>query len=185
MSVKKFAFIRTGIVQIIKDREEDDLPAGQDWRLIEGLDPLPAVGWTANTDGSYSPPATINYLYAHIAMTGGDELDPPGIEMVTGDDLTISIAVRLGADPASTLVSVFSGKWRIAIRTSDGNIYDIVGTTFTAGEAVAVYTVVRAAKLGPAVCRILESDLIPVSVGPTEYHFKLIGDTEFKVYEDA
>jgi len=49
----------------------------------------------------------------------------------------------------------------------------------------ASYKTTRAAKRGPAICRLCESDLTAVRLGKIEYLFKIVGNTTFKVYEDV
>ncbi|MBW2366356.1 MAG: hypothetical protein JRH15_00570 [Deltaproteobacteria bacterium] len=125
------------------------------------------------------------FLYAHIEYSGGDGLTPPGLEIGSSPNLDVTITIRATDDPGSPVIDKFSGKWRAALRNSDGNVYDIVGLNFVEGVVNASYKTSRAAKRGSAICRLLESDLTAVSVGNVEYRFRIVGDTTFKVYEDV
>ncbi|MFZ3047016.1 MAG: hypothetical protein WA151_13980 [Desulfatirhabdiaceae bacterium] len=189
--MKKFAQILPGQSTIHGVFEYEEAPnfhpdAGT-FIDVTDLQPVPFGGWTYD-DGVFSAPAgqqEPTYLYAHVELSGGDGLDPAGIEVNSEAGLAVTITIRASENPLSPVIDAFSGKWRVHLRSSDGRIYDIVGLNFINGAVSAVYPVARAAKRGPAVCQMLESDLTPVIVGGVEYRFRLVGDTTFKVYEDA
>jgi len=111
-------------------------------------------------------------------------LTPLGLEIGSLPNLDVTIAIRATEDPASAIIDKLSGNWRVAIRNSNGQVYDIVGLNFVNGVVNASYKTTRAAKRGPGICRLLESDLTTVRVGKVEYWFKIVGDTTFKIYED-
>lgn len=125
-------------------------------------------------------------LWLHIQLSGGDGIDPVGIETNTSPDIIGVATIRGSGNPASPVVQAFSGKWRVTLRQSDGRIYDVIAITFDKGVANFLYRRTRASKRGPGVVHLLPSDLEPVRYGNAVYTLQLAGaEPVFKVYEDA
>jgi len=119
-------------------------------------------------------------LYLHITLTDGDGIDPIGMLNDGVDAISISAAFRQTADPASAVLTMITGMWRVVIRDSDNLVYDIIGVEFINGVASFPYTSTNR----PAICKLHESDLnaLPIIIGETEYKIVLVNPVEFKVY---
>lgn len=166
----------------LREIDEADIPAANQKATYDGttLTVVETAEIPAAEDNS------IKYLYAHIEFSGGDGLDPIGIETSEGDDLAITVTIMDGEDSdTANTVTALSGKWRFTLRNEAGGIYDVIGATFSEGVAAVTYKGTRAEKRGPAIVSFLESDLTTASVGDVEYKFHIVGDTTFKAYEDA
>ena len=119
-------------------------------------------------------------LHLHITLTDGDGIDPIGMLNDGVDAISISAAFRQTADPASAVLTMITGMWRVVIRDSDNLVYDIIGVEFINGVASFPYTSTNR----PAICKLHESDLnaLPIIIGETEYKIVLVNPVEFKVY---
>lgn len=129
---------------------------------------------------SEGPQATPSYLFLHIALTDGDGIDPIGMINDGVDAISISAAFRETEDPASNILAMINGMWRVVIRDSDRLVYDIIGVNFVNGMASFSYKTTNR----PAICKLHESDLnaLPIVFGETEYKIVLVNPVEFKVY---
>lgn len=124
---------------------------------------------------------TPNYLYIHIAMTDGDGREPLGIKNDGIDSLGIVATFRASDDPVSPVITQVTGMtWRVNIRGSLNQIYDIIDVAFVDGIASVAYVTTDKAD----VCQVLESDFEQITVGETTYTLKLVGNTTFKVYRN-
>jgi len=96
------------------------------------------------------------------------------------DTISISAAFRETEDPASNILAMINGMWRVVIRDSDRLVYDIIGVNFVNGMASFSYKTTNR----PAICKLHESDLnaLPIIIGETEYKIVLVNPVEFKVY---
>jgi len=151
--------------------------------LLPNLIPIPSYDesllgkiWNGATFENAPEP---NYLYIHLAMTGGDGRDPIGIHNDGIDAMNVVATFRETEDPASPVIEAVDGvSWRITVRNHVGSVYDIVDVAFMAGIASFAYTTEN----NPDVCCILESDFEQIELGGITYTLKLIGDSSFKVY---
>lgn len=134
--------------------------------------------WADHEDGRFlvfeKAPADV---FAHISITGGDGLTPPGICNDGVNALDISLAIRSGPMPDSPLLPI-SGTWRILIRSKDGPIYDIVSIQVTDGLGEARYTTT----LPPCECTISEDDFDQLEYGGASYRVRLASPVAIKVY---
>ena len=128
----------------------------------------------------YTPPTGPTPLHLHITLTDGDGIDPIGMLNDGVDAISISAAFRQATDPASAVLTMITGMWRVVIRDSDNLVYDIIGVNFINGVASFPYTTTNR----PAICKLHESDLnaLPIIIGETEYKIVLVNPVEFKIY---
>lgn len=185
--MRRFAKIKEGIVSNI-GAFPNDAPLPDGWVDITNLQDTVGPMWTYD-GSSFSAPVTKTEgplsLYFHVSITGGDGADPIGFEVNSNQSLDCSITLRATKDPASQIISTFSGKWRVNLRDSQGAIHDIVGIRFIDGIAKFSYPASRAAKRGPAIVNILEEDFLPVEVGGKTYKLGMANPFEVKFYEDV
>ncbi len=120
-------------------------------------------------------------VWLHVAITGGDGDDPPGILNDGTDALSITATLRATVDPASPVIPV-SGTWRVTVRDDTGAIYDVVKVQMNAGVVSASYTTTSR----PAVCELREQDFTPVPdpAGGEPYTVRLAGQAAWKVYRE-
>jgi len=138
------------------------------------------IGKRWNGSAFIDPELTPNYLYIHLAMTG-DGRTPVGIKNNGVDSLAVTATFRQTSNPASPAISsIHDVSWRVTIRDTNNNIYDIVDVNFIQGVAAFNYTTNNNANI----CQILESDFEVIEFGGQTYTLKLIGDSTFKVYRD-
>jgi len=120
-------------------------------------------------------------VYYHIELSGGDSMEPIGIVNDGAMSVDVVITARTGADPASPIFELINGKpWRVAMRNSDGMVYDIVKINFdNSGMAAFSYKTTGAA----AIVSIDEKDLSVLQDG-VELQGHIVGDNSFKVYRE-
>lgn len=180
-----FAIIDTATAAVLgREGDRDSLPEPPDglayveitddqYRTPNELTATESGGaWTV----SIAPP---NNVWLHVAVSGGDGNDPPGILNNGSDALTITATLRATADPASPKIEV-DGAWRITIRDDAGASYDMVKVQMTAGVVNASYTTT----FRPAECELRESDFDPVTAGDKTYVVRLAAPARWKVYRN-
>jgi len=181
----RYALINNGVVEQLVVALDATLFVGDYEYVIDVTEKSVAAGHLYQDGVFYkpepgSPGETPNYLFLHIDLSDGDGIDPIGMLNNGIDTISIAAAFRETEDPASAVLTVINGMWRVVIRDSDNLVYDIIGVNFTNGESNFQYTTSNKA----AICTIKESDLnaIPIVMGETTYKIKLVNPVTFKVY---
>ncbi len=179
----QYAQIRAGKVNIIEVADATALAALRATGLtiidISGRDPRPATGWGYDADASIflAPQEQTPCVCLHVEISGGDGGDPPGISNDGVDSLSVSAVFRATEDSNSDIVEDVNITRRINIRDDKNNVANIIKISFAAGICNFSYATARAAGL----FHIAQADFTEKINGVS---IKLIGDTQFKVYED-
>ncbi|GEM_PF-4165578 len=183
----RYALINNDIVEnvIIADAAFAALVAQENQHVVDVTELPVGTGYMYRDGVFYKPeeeaPATPeSYLFLHINLSDGDGIDPIGMLNDGTDTISISAAFRETEDPASNILAMINGMWRVVIRDSDRLVYDIIGVNFVNGMASFSYKTTNR----PAICKLHESDLnaLPIIIGETEYKIVLVNPVEFKVY---
>jgi hypothetical protein len=177
--MKRWAEIYDGTVRHIFETDDNFTPVFAFPIIAVDItieDPMPEEGWVY-TGTTFSGASGPNEIWLHTNLSGGDEKTPIGILNNDTQTLTVSGTLRETNSIESNIVDV-DDEWRILLRDSDGNIYDIFLVTFTNGITTFDYTT----DLRPAVVIINESDFHTIDFGGTDYTVKIAEEVLFKVY---
>lgn len=91
-----------------------------------------------------TPPPDPTYVYVHIDVSGPVS---GGIVSIPNDgvtDATITFTLRETEDPGSAILDTITRNWSLALRDSDGMIYDHIGIRYVNGVATIQYTNTKA-----------------------------------------
>ncbi|WP_027360338.1 hypothetical protein [Desulforegula conservatrix] len=127
--------------------------------------------------------AGIQYIYAHVVLSGGDgRNDPIGVANDGIEGLNVICTVRQSEDPGSPVIEALPDRtWRLLLRTSAGSAeYETISASMVSG--VMSFTYKTTNQLAVLV-KIDPNDMNEIfELGGFKYGIRLIGDLQFKVY---
>lgn len=121
---------------------------------------------------------SLGFVYLHVALTGGDGMDPPGIDVDLTDTLTANATFRETADITSAAIPV-NDSFRIGIFDVFDGLARVIKVQFISGVMAPILI---GSKGVTGYFTLLESDLTTKIMGKT---IKLVGQYKFKIFEDA
>ncbi|MBI9092716.1 MAG: hypothetical protein JEZ12_26165 [Desulfobacterium sp.] len=126
---------------------------------------------------------TRNYLYLHVALAGGDgRRDPIGIANDGVETINVVATLRQAEEIESTILESIAGDFRIILRQNSGAEFSTIKVAMEAGVIQFPF---KTTSSMTGLVNILSSDMTEIfSLGEKEYRLKIVGDTQFKVYEN-
>lgn len=173
--MKRYAEVMNNVVRHIFDVTTNHVPEfAPPLQVVDitTVNPQPKEGWTYS-NGVFSKPETPKILYINVTLSEGDGIDPIGIVNNGTDYIAVSGSIKYNNE-----IIPLTGSWRITIRGSDGNIYDIVLVSITNGEFSFNYTTTNK----PEICSVKDSDFESIIFNNETYEVKLANPFVFKVY---
>ncbi|WP_027360413.1 hypothetical protein [Desulforegula conservatrix] len=127
--------------------------------------------------------AGIQYLYAHVAFSGGDgRNDPIGVANDGVEGLNVVCTARQSADPGSPVIESLPDRtWRLLLRTSAGSAeYETISASMIKGVMTFTY---KTRNPLAVMVKIDPNDMNEIfELSGFKYGIRLVGDLQFKVY---
>ena len=151
---------------------------GENWKVTTITNASGAVTHTAKE--LTVDPSNETQLYYHMTISGGDNMEPPGIQNNGSDEVNVDVTVRVGPSDTDDIATTFAGPFRVLMRDSDGGVYDIIKIVFSAGTCNFDYSTT-----GDAAIVSLKASDLDNTAGPVKLVANIVGDNEFKVFRNV
>lgn len=133
-------------------------------------------------DGVFVDPPAPNEMFFVLTATGGDGQDPIGVDENGTNPIQIRGILKDAVD--NPVASLDGSRWRISIRASDGQVWDIIMVKFVGAEVAFQYK--PSPKMPCGDYEVSGLDFAPVEVLGASFFVRLVPDPfRFKVYREV